>query len=40
MTDYGRSAVRISSLANGAFGEHRRHDTDGIRLELEALGPE
>ena len=26
---YGRSAVSISSLANGAFGEHRRHDTDG-----------
>src|SRR5262249_44221648 len=24
---YGRSAVSISSRANGAFGEHRRHDT-------------
>ena len=32
-------AVRrsISSLANGAWGEHRRHDNDGMRLE--AIGP-
>ena len=33
---YGRSAVNISSLANGALGEHRRHDTDGMRLEIAA----
>jgi hypothetical protein len=33
---HDRSAVNISSFANGAFGEHRRHDTDGIRLEIEA----
>jgi hypothetical protein len=26
----GRSAASASSLANGAFGEHRRHETDGI----------
>jgi hypothetical protein len=36
MTDYGRSAVNISSPANGALGELRRHDTDGIRLEIAA----
>ena len=23
----------MSSLANGAFGLHRRHDTNGIRLD-------
>jgi hypothetical protein len=33
----GRSAVSISSLANGALGEHRRHDTDGMRLGI-AIG--
>jgi hypothetical protein len=33
----GRSAVNISSLANGALGERRRHDTDGTRLELSEL---
>jgi hypothetical protein len=38
MTDYGRSAVSISSLANGALGEHRRQDTDGMRLEIAAPG--
>ena len=38
MTDYGRSAVSISSLANGALGEHRRQDTDGIKLEIAAPG--
>jgi hypothetical protein len=36
--NHGRSAVNISSLAKGALGEHRRHDTDGIRLEIEAPG--
>jgi hypothetical protein len=30
----GRSAVSISSRANGALGEHRRHDTDGMRLGM------
>ncbi len=35
---YGRSVVSISSLANGAYGEHRRHDSDGIRLEIDAPG--
>ena len=29
-------ALSISNLANGALGEHRRHDSDGIRLEIEA----
>ena len=33
-----RSAVSISSRANGALGEHRRHGTDGMRLDIEALG--
>jgi hypothetical protein len=28
----------ISSLANGAFGLHRRHDTDGTKLEIDAPG--
>ena len=32
------SAVSISSLANGAFGLHRRHDTDAIKLEIDAPG--
>ena len=31
-------AVNISSLANGALGEQRQHDTDGMRLEIEAPG--
>jgi hypothetical protein len=35
---YGRSAVSISILANGACGEHRRHDSEGIRLEIDAPG--
>jgi len=35
---YGRSAVSISSWANGALGERRRRDTDGIRLEVDAPG--
>jgi hypothetical protein len=30
---HGRPAVSISSRANGGLGEHRRHDTDGMRLE-------
>jgi hypothetical protein len=38
LNNYGRSAVSISSFANGALGEHRRHDTDGMRLEIEAPG--
>ena len=29
---YARSAVNISSLANGAFGEHWRHEIDRIKL--------
>ena len=33
VADSGRSAV---SIANGAFSEHRRHDNDGIGLEIEA----
>jgi hypothetical protein len=33
---HGRSAVNISSFANGGWGEHRGHDTDGIRLQIEA----
>ena len=35
---HGRSAVSISSFANGALGEQRRHDTDGIKLETAAPG--
>ena len=35
---YGRSAVNISSRANGVWGEHRRHDTDGMRLEIAPPG--
>ena len=34
MTDYGRSAVSISSRANGALGERRRHESDGMKLEI------
>jgi hypothetical protein len=33
---HGRSAVNIFSFANGALGEHRRQDTAGMRLEIEA----
>ena len=29
------TAVSVSSLANGACREHRRHDTDGMRFEIE-----
>ena len=36
---YGRSTVSIFSFANGPLGEHRRHDTDGIRLEIAARVP-
>jgi hypothetical protein len=32
------SVVSVLSLANGALGEHRRHDTDGMRLEIAAPG--
>jgi hypothetical protein len=32
VTAYGHAAVNISSLANGALGEHLRHDADGIKL--------
>ena len=35
---HGRSAVNVSSFANGALGEHRRQETDGIKLEIEAPG--
>jgi hypothetical protein len=35
MDGYGRSAVSSSSRANGALGEQRRHDTDGMRLEVD-----
>ena len=35
---YSRSAVSISILANDACGEHRRHDSEGIRLEIDAPG--
>jgi hypothetical protein len=38
MTSYGRSAVSISSLANGALGEHLRHESDGIKLEIAPPG--
>jgi hypothetical protein len=34
----GRSVVSIANFANGACGEHRRHDSDGIRLEIDAPG--
>jgi hypothetical protein len=35
---YGRSAANISSRAKGALGEHRRNNSDGMRLEIEAPG--
>jgi hypothetical protein len=35
---HGRSAINIPSRANGAFGLHRRHDSDGIRLEIAPPG--
>ena len=38
ITYHGLSTVSISKRANGALGEHRRHDTDGIRLEIDAPG--
>jgi hypothetical protein len=31
-------ALSASSFANGALGEHRRQDADGIRLEIDAAG--
>jgi hypothetical protein len=37
-TLHGLPAVNISSFANGALGEHRRHDTDGMMLEIDAPG--
>jgi len=36
--NHGRSVVNISSFANGASGEHRRHDTDGMRLRSRRQG--
>jgi hypothetical protein len=33
---HGLTAVSISNFANGACGEQRRHDSDGIRLEIDA----
>jgi hypothetical protein len=35
---HGALAVNISILANGALGEHRRHYTDGIKLEIAPQG--
>ena len=35
---YGRSAVNISNRANGAFGEHLRHDNDGMSPEIAPPG--
>jgi hypothetical protein len=32
------SAVSISSRANGAFGEQRRQDSDGMSLEIAPPG--
>jgi hypothetical protein len=40
MTGYGRSAVSISSLANGALGEHRRHETHELSRVLEVPEPQ
>jgi hypothetical protein len=34
---HGRSAVTISSRANGALGEHRRQDTEPRRARSDAL---
>ena len=33
---YGCSADKRSSLANGVLGQQRRHDSDGMRLEIRA----
>jgi hypothetical protein len=38
ITYYCLSAVSISKRANGALGEHQRHDTDVMRLEIAAPG--
>jgi len=35
---HGRSTVSISSLANGALDEHRRHDSKGISPEIAPPG--
>src|SRR5207344_1937196 len=35
---HGRSAVNISSVANGALGEHRRQDNDGMSPEIAPPG--
>jgi hypothetical protein len=35
---HGRSAVSILSPANGALGEHRLQEIEGIKLEIEAPG--
>jgi hypothetical protein len=36
--NHGRSVVSISSLANGAFGVHLRHESDGMRVEIAPPG--
>jgi hypothetical protein len=33
---YGLSTLSTSSFANGALGKHRRQESDGIRLEIDA----
>jgi hypothetical protein len=38
MANHGRSAVSISTIANGALGELCRHYTDGIKLEIAPQG--
>jgi hypothetical protein len=37
---HGRSTVSISSLANGALGEHRGHETHEPAPVLEVLEPQ
>ena len=36
--DYALDVLSISSLAKGGSGEHRRHDGDGKRLDIDAQG--
>ena len=38
ISHHGRSTVSISSRANGALGEHLRHESDGIKLEIAPPG--
>jgi hypothetical protein len=38
VSEFTAAPVSISSLANGAFGEHRGHESDGISPEIAPPG--